>query len=42
MVWNITVTPFDDSDAASLRAAQRKELDERYGTSDHEPGIPGW
>lgn len=40
MVWNITVTPFDDSDAASLRAAQRKELDERYGTSDHEPGIP--
>ncbi|MDQ1128954.1 GNAT family N-acetyltransferase [Microbacterium sp. SORGH_AS_0888] len=40
MRWTITPTPFDDPDADSLRRAQRKELDARYGTSDHEPGVP--
>lgn len=40
MTWSITLVPFDDPDAVSLRAAQRKELDSRYGTSDHEPGTP--
>ncbi|MCW2768113.1 MAG: GCN5-related N-acetyltransferase [Nocardioides sp.] len=36
----VSVTPWDDADAARLRAAQRVELDERYGTDDHEPGTP--
>jgi GNAT superfamily N-acetyltransferase len=40
MRWTITPTPFDDPDAARLRAAQRRELDERYGSDDHEPGTP--
>ncbi|BDI21959.1 GNAT family N-acetyltransferase [Herbiconiux sp. L3-i23] len=31
--------PWDDVDAAALRAAQRAELDSRYGRSDHEPGT---
>ncbi|MFJ7216388.1 GNAT family N-acetyltransferase [Amycolatopsis sp. NPDC098790] len=29
----------DDPDAVRLRAAQRTELDARYGTDDHEPGA---
>ena len=32
------VVPFDHPDAAALRAAQRVELTERYGTPDSEPG----
>ncbi|MBE1501474.1 GNAT superfamily N-acetyltransferase [Amycolatopsis lexingtonensis] len=30
---------WDDPDAVRLRAAQRTELDARYGTDDHEPGA---
>jgi GNAT superfamily N-acetyltransferase len=30
--------PWDAPDAARLRAAQRTELDARYGNDDHEPG----
>lgn len=29
---------WDDAEGAALRAAQRAELDARYGTDDHEPG----
>ncbi|GAA0507655.1 N-acetyltransferase [Paractinoplanes deccanensis] len=32
--------PWDDPAGAGLRAAQRAELDERYGSDDHEPGTP--
>ncbi|MDO9398891.1 MAG: GNAT family N-acetyltransferase [Herbiconiux sp.] len=31
-------TAWDDPDAIALRAAQRTELDARYGRDDHEPG----
>ncbi|RKN49602.1 GNAT family N-acetyltransferase [Micromonospora endolithica] len=31
--------PWDSTDAARLRAAQRAELDARYGSDDHEPGA---
>ncbi|MGN6408044.1 MAG: GNAT family N-acetyltransferase [Curtobacterium sp.] len=40
MRWTITTVPFDHPDADRLRRAQRQELDARYGTSDHEPGVP--
>jgi len=30
---------FDHADAARLRAAQREEIAERYGTPDSEPGV---
>ncbi len=30
--------PWDAADAVRLRAAQRAELDARYGNDDHEPG----
>jgi len=30
---------WDNVDAVRLRAAQRTELDARYGTDDHEPGA---
>ncbi|MDP4332866.1 GNAT family N-acetyltransferase [Curtobacterium sp. A7_M15] len=40
MRWTITTIPFDHPDADRLRRAQRQELDARYGTSDHEPGVP--
>ncbi|MGI5238189.1 GNAT family N-acetyltransferase [Dactylosporangium sp. CA-139066] len=30
---------WDDPEGAALRAAQRAELDARYGTDDHEPGA---
>lgn len=40
MLWTITRTPFDHPDADRLRAAQRRELDARYGSDDHEPGTP--
>ena len=32
--------PWDDPAGTALRAAQRAELDARYGTDDHEPGTP--
>lgn len=35
----ITTVNWDDPDAVRLRAAQRTELDARYGTDDHEPGA---
>ena len=31
---------WDDPAGTALRAAQRAELDARYGTDDHEPGTP--
>ena len=38
----IDAEPWDAPDAARLRAAQRAELDARYGNDDHEPGTaPG-
>ncbi len=36
----IEQTPWDDVDAAALRARQRAEIAERYGTPDSEPGTP--
>lgn len=30
--------PWNDAGGTALRAAQRTELDERYGSDDHEPG----
>ncbi|WP_308010983.1 GNAT family N-acetyltransferase [Streptomyces sp. AC495_CC817] len=30
---------WEHPDAVRLRAAQRAELDERYGSDDHEPGV---
>jgi GNAT superfamily N-acetyltransferase len=40
-VHTIAIEPvtWDDPDAVRLRAAQRTELDARYGTDDHEPGA---
>ena len=38
--WTIEERPWDDPAGAALRAAQRAELDLRYGTDDHEPGTP--
>ncbi|EEP74768.1 GCN5 N-acetyltransferase [Micromonospora sp. ATCC 39149] len=35
----IAPEPWDAPDAARLRAAQRAELDARYGNDDHEPGT---
>jgi GNAT superfamily N-acetyltransferase len=40
MTWQIEVVPYDHPDADGLRRAQRRELDERYGSDDHEPGTP--
>ena len=40
MTWTIASTPFDHPDADRLRRAQRRELDARYGSDDHEPGVP--
>ena len=37
--WTIEVRPWDDPVGAALRARQRAELDARYGTDDHEPGV---
>jgi putative acetyltransferase len=36
--WVIEVRPWDDPAGTELRAAQRAELDARYGGDDHEPG----
>lgn len=40
MTWTIEPREWDDPAGADLRLRQRKELDERYGTDDHEPGPP--
>jgi putative acetyltransferase len=40
MTWTIDPRPWDDPAGTALRAAQRAELDARYGTDDHEPGTP--
>ncbi|NHC16167.1 GNAT family N-acetyltransferase [Motilibacter deserti] len=40
MTVAITVEPWDAADGVRLRAAQRAELDARYGCDDHEPGEP--
>lgn len=40
MTITITRVAWDDEAAAALRAAQRAELDARYGSDDHEPGTP--
>jgi putative acetyltransferase len=38
--WTIEVRPWDDPAGAELRLRQRAELDSRYGSEDHEPGLP--
>ncbi|GIJ33278.1 Acetyltransferase (GNAT) family protein [Micromonospora sediminimaris] len=38
MVLSIDREPWESTDAVRLRAAQRTELDARYGCDDHEPG----
>ena len=40
MSWTIEERPWDDPQGATLRAAQRAELDASYGSDDHEPGAP--
>jgi putative acetyltransferase len=40
MTWIITQRPWTDPAGEALRAAQKAELDLRYGTDDHEPGTP--
>lgn len=37
--WSIGARGWDDPAGAALRAAQRAELDARYGGDDHEPGA---
>ncbi|WP_017590085.1 GNAT family N-acetyltransferase [Nocardiopsis ganjiahuensis] len=37
---NVDLVPWDDPDATELRAGQRREIAERYGTPDSEPGTP--
>jgi GNAT superfamily N-acetyltransferase len=39
MAWTIVERAWDDADGEALRAAQRTELDSRYGSDDHEPGA---
>ncbi|SEC15623.1 GNAT family N-acetyltransferase [Microbacterium hydrocarbonoxydans] len=39
MDMTIERVPWADPDAEGLRAAQRFELDARYGSDDHEPGV---
>ena len=39
MGWTIEERGWDDEAGASLRTAQRLELDLRYGSDDHEPGA---
>ena len=40
MTWIIEELPWTVPAGLSLRAAQRAELDQRYGCDDHEPGTP--
>ncbi|MFD6950435.1 GCN5 family acetyltransferase [Nocardiopsis sp. TSRI0078] len=35
----IDMVPWDDPDAGALRAGQRAEIAQRYGTPDSEPGV---
>ncbi|GAA1112491.1 GNAT family N-acetyltransferase [Nocardiopsis metallicus] len=37
---NVEPVPWDHPEAAELRAGQRREIAERYGTPDSEPGTP--
>ncbi|GAA2058501.1 MULTISPECIES: GNAT family N-acetyltransferase [Streptomyces] len=37
--WTIEALDWNDPEGAALRAAQRAELDARYGSDDHEPGT---
>ncbi|WP_091230257.1 GNAT family N-acetyltransferase [Microbacterium sp. 3J1] len=39
MSVTIERVPWSHPDAERLRAAQRRELDARYGSDDHEPGV---
>ncbi|MCU7726666.1 GNAT family N-acetyltransferase [Actinoplanes sp. KI2] len=39
MAWTIEERAWDDPAGEALRAAQRTELDARYGSDDHEPGA---
>jgi GNAT superfamily N-acetyltransferase len=39
MVWTVDEVPWSHPDAVRLRKAQRVELDLRYGSDDHEPGV---
>jgi len=39
MTWTIEERAWDDAAGKALRAAQRTELDSRYGSDDHEPGA---
>jgi GNAT superfamily N-acetyltransferase len=39
MAWTIEERSWDDAAGQDLRAAQRSELDSRYGSDDHEPGA---
>ncbi|MGW0520049.1 GNAT family N-acetyltransferase [Crossiella sp. NPDC003009] len=40
MTVRVTEVSWADPEGAALRAAQRAELDARYGFADHEPGAP--
>jgi GNAT superfamily N-acetyltransferase len=40
VVVEVTVAEWDDPDGVALRAAQRVDIDARYGNSTHEPGGP--
>ncbi len=40
MDWIIEERPWNDPAGVALRAAQRAELDARYGGDNHEPGPP--
>lgn len=39
MAFTVTAEPWGSADSAALRAQQRRELDDRYGSDDHEPGA---
>ncbi|MFI5889321.1 GNAT family N-acetyltransferase [Actinoplanes sp. NPDC051513] len=39
MTWTIEERAWDDESGEALRTAQRIELDDRYGSDDHEPGA---
>ena len=39
-VFTVGSVPWDTPDGEELRRAQRAELDARYGSGDHEPGLP--
>lgn len=38
MPVTVRAEPWEGADGVALRAAQREELDARYGSDDHEPG----